>query len=330
MRTTLADRTPSAERTSGTVDGVGDGELPAEDPRVAAALGRFAQQLERNATEATEQRIPDLVRLLDDAGIPSIVLKGPVTRQRLYADDEVRPTADVDLLVPSRQFRRAGAVPRDHGYEQVQLGGHADSWRNGDGYLDLHLTLPFVTIAPRRTFEVLSEHTTTLVVAGEAVPVLDELAHAVHLAVHAAQNDFDPEHRSFDEWRRGMSSLGGDHDAARAVAVQLGAEATWDLACEALLPAADRVALAARLPARKPEASLRAAAPFLRSPIPATVRLRATRAHLHYQLSPEVLDARRRDRGRPPIGPGRAALARARLAHLAAAPVRAIARSFRS
>jgi len=66
----------------------------------------------------------------------------------------------------------------------------------------LHFGLPFTTVPLARAFANLSDRTSRLALDGQVVPVLDVPTHVVHLALHAAQNRFAPDHRSFDEWRR--------------------------------------------------------------------------------------------------------------------------------
>jgi hypothetical protein len=58
---------------------------------------------------------------------------------------------------------------------------------------------------------------------------------------------------------------------------------------------------------------------FLRSPIPTRVRWRAARRHLHRQVSDEVVNAWRLDRGLPPLPPGTLAIRTAKLKRLVVA-----------
>lgn len=288
-----------------------------DEAQLRAAMARLA---DRAALERTEAQIPRLVELLSHAGAPPIVLKGPVTRHRLYRPDEARPTADVDLLVDPRAFGRAGRALTAEGFARVLVAGHSDSFAGHEGEVDLHIALPFTTVAPRRAFEALSRHVVTMEVGGRHIPVLDEPAHVVHLAVHAAQNDFDPAQRSLDEWRRGWTSLSATQVRdATAVADEIGASVAWDLARRALAQPMSGPDLAPLLPARRPGATLRSVWSFLRSPIPLRVRWRALRTPVHDQLSDDVVNAWRTKHGLVPLPSGTLAIRWAKVARLVTA-----------
>lgn len=279
---------------------------------------RRVDALERIATARTEAKIPVLVDLLRQVGVEAIVLKGPVTRRRLYGADEARATADIDLLVHPRQHRAAVRALVAVGYVRRARGGHSDTLVASDGelvtFLDLHLAIPFTTVRPGRAFDLLWQRwTTTMEVAGARVRVLDPPAHVVHLAVHAAQNGFVPHHRSMGELRRGLFSLMGDGEAAAdEVAVELGARRTWELARSVVARPGERGDLVRELPVRTARLSLRALLALARSPIPLRIRLRGLRAHVRWLLAEERIDAWRQHRGLPPVAAGTATRARAR------------------
>ncbi len=296
--------------------------------RFDAAMARFAVIVSRAEMKRTEAQIPALVEILKASDVPVIVLKGPVTRLRLYGPDEARPVADIDLLVSPRAFRSARRALEGEGFERVEVGGHSDALRRGDRYVDLHLALPYTTVAPNRSFEALATHVVHLGVAGFDVPVLDEAAHVLHLAMHAAQNGFDPDHRSLDEWRRGWESLTSrDRMAADDLAVELGAQIAWGLAQAVIDPSAQGADQAALLPRRKPGASLSTMWAFVRSPIPARLRWRAAGAHVRRQMSDDVLNAWRVERGLPPLHSHRWAMRRAKAERFARAAVSTSSRS---
>ena len=89
------------------------------------------------------------IRLLQEAGVPSVLLKRPATASRLYArEPEVRRYCDVDLLVAPASFDRAQAVLVEHGYASLAEGyrdddvpWHERPWRApgaGEPTIDLH------------------------------------------------------------------------------------------------------------------------------------------------------------------------------------------------
>lgn len=264
-----------------------------------------AAALSRIATVRTEARIPGLIDLLGGAGVSVLVLKGPVTRQRLYAPDELRPTADVDLLVAPGAFRRAARALRGSGFERVHRCGHSDTFGGPDGVVDLHLALPFATVPPALAFRRLLAHAASMEVAGRTIRVLDEPAHVVHLAVHAAQNGFDPAHRSLEEWRRGWASLSfRERASAELVVDDLGLAATWVLARLALGRPGDGERLAEALPERALTPSLPGLWALASSSVPARVKGRIIRAAVQRQLSDDALLRWRAERGLPAVLPG--------------------------
>jgi hypothetical protein len=88
------------------------------------------------------------IRALADAGIPAIVLKGLAYEVCLYDVPAVRPTADVDLLVPGEQRRAAFAVLDRLGFEpRAAAPGfddadyHEVAWTRAGLEIDLHMAL---------------------------------------------------------------------------------------------------------------------------------------------------------------------------------------------
>ncbi len=170
----------------------------------------------RIATHRLEARIAPLVDALAEAAVPAIVLKGPSTRLRLYGPQEVRPTGDIDLLVPARRRRRADEVLRARGFACLATVGHADTWVGDEGVtVDLHSTLPYASPEPARVWRLLAPHVVTLEVGERDLPVLDVPAHFVHLALHALQNGLGSGDRSLDELRRAVA-VTSDEERAEA------------------------------------------------------------------------------------------------------------------
>jgi hypothetical protein len=65
------------------------------------------------------EELARLLRLLNDAGIPTIPLKGVALAESLYGDPATRVCADIDLLVPSAKLHRAIEVLLSDGYADV-------------------------------------------------------------------------------------------------------------------------------------------------------------------------------------------------------------------
>ena len=155
---------------------------------------------------ALDAAAAEAVGALEAAGIPSLLLKGPVVATRLFADRSQRRYCDIDLLVEPSSFGRAGRVIERLGYVDLLAGAspweyssHATTFgREGrlPAYLDLHRTLPWCRSRPRELWAVLSTHATELCVGGRPCPVPDDAGLALILAGHALQHDFAPRTRT--------------------------------------------------------------------------------------------------------------------------------------
>jgi len=83
---------------------------------IRAELARiFAVNGLRN--ELLAQEFARILRLLDEARIPVVVLKGIALAESLYGDLALRTCADLDVLVPARDFTKAFNLILSSGYE---------------------------------------------------------------------------------------------------------------------------------------------------------------------------------------------------------------------
>jgi putative nucleotidyltransferase-like protein len=198
----------------------------------------------------------DVVRAFRDAGVRSILLRGPAVGSWLYPDENVRSYVDVDLLVEETSAGKASSCLEELGFEDVSVEGvlrgdrptHAHTWSRADRALvDLHTTIVGVRIPAGEAWAVLAADTATIAVAGAEVEILHESARALMLALHAAQHGarftptLDDLERAFARlplvtWRQ-ASSLAQRLDAVDAFAAGL-----------RLLPAGAEVANRLELP----------------------------------------------------------------------------------
>jgi hypothetical protein len=58
-----------------------------------------------------------LLRVLEQAGIAALPLKGPVLAQSLYSDSSLRPSSDLDLLVHPQDVHQVVRILKSHGFE---------------------------------------------------------------------------------------------------------------------------------------------------------------------------------------------------------------------
>jgi Uncharacterised nucleotidyltransferase len=167
-------------------------------------------------------------------GIPSIVLKGPVLRDWLYADDELRSYGDIDVLVPPDRFADAQRALEDQGFEDALAamahpGMESEAsyaYKRGRDAIDLHARLFGLGADSRHVWEVLWERTEPYTLAGREVRVLSEGARAFHVALHASQHGRETEQTLLDLQRALEVADASAWQEAATVARELDAEAT--------------------------------------------------------------------------------------------------------
>jgi hypothetical protein len=146
---------------------------------------------------------------LESAGVSPVLLKGRAFACLLYDEPRDRPYADVDLLVPPADARRAEGILRDLGFRRAdpespssqtdpalakhtQAAGslHGGAWVRDEDTLvvDLHHSLPQVTVPPAALWNVLERHVMKMEVGGRETTVLDPPASALLIALHAAHH----------------------------------------------------------------------------------------------------------------------------------------------
>jgi hypothetical protein len=211
-----------------------------------------------------------LAALLHEAGIDSLLLKGPVLAQWLYPDIP-RLYNDIDLLVPKAAFRLAIEVLAREGYRDpvpgavgIEASPHARPLARADGcVVDLHQRLNGSTVRAQTVWELLWAHRTTMVLCGRPVAICDDIGALLIVVLHAAQHGIE-ESKPLEDLRRA---------ALLVTDVQL--RTAFDLAVS--LGAAESFAAGLRL-----EPALAHRVPELAAVPPSLlVRARATSRHLH-------------------------------------------------
>jgi hypothetical protein len=145
---------------------------------------------------AVDATAAEAIGAFRDAGIRSVLLKGPSTGRWLYPSESTRVSVDVDLLVAPADRGRAEGVLARLGFSPFPTNPagvevkHAHCWHRelNPITVDLHLTLPGVGVSDDTAWSVLSNETEQLVVGGFPVEVLGQAARAMHVALHAAQH----------------------------------------------------------------------------------------------------------------------------------------------
>jgi hypothetical protein len=137
----------------------------------------------------------EVTQALGEAGVPSLLLKGPSIAEWLFEDGS-RSYTDSDLLVDPARIDEARVVLERLGFTPA-FGGLAHPgmnsppsapWVRGPFSVDLHETLPGARAARNRVWDLLSWESVELEVGGRPVRALSERARLVHIALHAAHH----------------------------------------------------------------------------------------------------------------------------------------------
>ncbi len=164
---------------------------------------------------------------LAEAGVASVLLKGPAFAALLYADGSPRGYADCDLLISASQRDRADECLAELGFFVSDRAIHAVSWhRLADGMaIDLHESLPLLEVDPQLVWTTLSARAVSLEVGGEATRVLDPAAAALLTALHLVHHG-PRAATAREDLTRAIDQFNDDcWRGAAALATALGAEA---------------------------------------------------------------------------------------------------------
>jgi hypothetical protein len=148
------------------------------------------------ASFAVDRTTAEVIGALDDAGIRSVLLKGPAIAEWLYRGRAVRAYADTDLLLSPGEWQRAGELLLGLGFKDgLEALGHprmesftSYPFKRALEDVDLHTTLWGIDAPPERVWEVLTRDTARMRIGGREVEVLGEPERAMHIALHVAQH----------------------------------------------------------------------------------------------------------------------------------------------
>src|ERR1051325_6911191 len=91
----------------------------ADDPRVPASITALLERIAKSLAARNQAMFTAagrLTRALDQACIPSLMLKGVGLALAVYPDSRLRSFADIDILVPPTQWEEAGRVAESVGF----------------------------------------------------------------------------------------------------------------------------------------------------------------------------------------------------------------------
>ncbi|MGH2727432.1 MAG: nucleotidyltransferase family protein, partial [Actinomycetota bacterium] len=153
-------------------------------------------------TLALERALLAIAGAAREDGVDLIVLKGPALAHTFYPDPSWRAFGDIDLLVRTRDWRKACALLERLGFHRQrpepragfdERYGKAAVHVNGAGLnVDLHRTLVVGPFGLWMQPEELFERTVPFEVAGVALRRLDDTAILLHACVHAALGFMEP------------------------------------------------------------------------------------------------------------------------------------------
>lgn len=172
-------------------------------------------------TLAIDSVTVEVMQAFDEAGVPALLLKGPVFAQWLYGPSELRPYTDADLLVPrsgelgaNQVLRRLGFMPIEANAIQEDGVAQIHSWQRRGIHVELHVRLQGIEAEPDDIWRAFSQPVELFAVAGSTVKAPNRTARLVHVALHAAQH--------------GAKDLRPQEDLKRALASHTISE--WELA----------------------------------------------------------------------------------------------------
>jgi hypothetical protein len=213
----------------------------------------------------------EVVGALHEAGVRSILLRGPAIARWLYDDETSRAYVDVDLLVAHADLARAEELLPGLGFSDLTVEGvlardrptYAHTWgRARDGAaVDLHYTLLGARLIPERVWEVVAGETEAIFVGGTTADILNASGRAVVVALHAAHHGIGAG-QPLDDLARALELLPVEvWDHASALAARLEATPAFATGLRMLAPgeaAARRLGLPDE---RSTEIALRASTP---------------------------------------------------------------------
>jgi hypothetical protein len=176
-------------------------------PPLAPGLLRAGTRIRVDVVSAS------IAQAMRASGIGYILLKGPSFSRWLYDEGFERTYADTDILVNPNALLEAEAVIGSLGFCKGPgpSFGEKDwtSWawqRRRDGaVVDLHRSLEGLGVSPLEAWHVVCSNIHSIEIAGTTVDVLDEVARAVHLSLHAAYHG--AAEQPLEDLRRGLDRL---------------------------------------------------------------------------------------------------------------------------
>jgi hypothetical protein len=190
----LADEHGVIAHLAGALSGIAGAQLSAK----FVELLRSRQRTQLLFTLSMTAELFRMLELLRQAGIETIVVKGPVLSLRAYGDPAARQYVDLDLLVRNVDIKRAAEILVAAGYEsKVPEAAIAEGMIPGEYLFRRTGTKVIFELHTERTFRYFPrplpiheyfQRQTTLTLDGHAVPALSAEDEFVLISIHGAKH----------------------------------------------------------------------------------------------------------------------------------------------
>jgi hypothetical protein len=156
------------------------------------------QSLYYNTVVFNLKRIHELgtvLEVLDQENIQVVLLQGIALLPQIYDDIGLRPTTDIDLWVPEKDFSSLVRILLGHGYERDKL--YPTTFRKGSTILDLRTHILWADRLRARKFllsksqECIHNDTQIIDFEGQKVRSLNEYDQVLYLMLHALKHNVE-------------------------------------------------------------------------------------------------------------------------------------------
>jgi Uncharacterised nucleotidyltransferase len=189
------------QRVSGLlVAAITSGALPVTNEQLEQAIERHVGAM--GACLLLERQLLEISDILDRHSIDHRVLKGSAVAQLDYSDPALRSFADIDLLVPSRQFDDAVRVLLKQGHARLypeprpafdRRFSKGTTFKLATGFeLDLHRTFVMGPYGLLVDLDELWSNSADFELGGHVLRTLGAEERLLHACYHAALGDYPP------------------------------------------------------------------------------------------------------------------------------------------
>jgi len=168
-------------------------------PADVMELAKSRAMRARSRATAVALWTTNLLKRIEDEGVPCILLKGAAIGVVAYDDPSFRTSADADILVSNDDLRRVHAMLESWGFvptfkkDDISMlinNGHALEFMNESRKVELHVTLLSDYLCLELPVADLWTSAITIQVAGHRVRTLDRVSFFIYLCAHGAKHEW--------------------------------------------------------------------------------------------------------------------------------------------